>query len=121
MLGLIGFIGAFLVGWGAMTYFMADVESRSLTALIPAVVGALLLICSFIASNANLRKHALHGAMVVALLGALAPLGRIIPVAMKGEFTWGLPVVSQLILMVACVIVLVVGIRSFMAARRGGA
>ena len=119
MSGLIGFIGAFLVGWGAMTYFMADAASRSVTALIPAVVGALLLICTFIAAKATLRKHAMHGAMLIALLGALAPLGRIIPVAMKGELTWGLPLVSQIVLMAGCVIVLIAGIRSFKAARRG--
>src|SRR5947209_20632878 len=41
------------------------------TALIPAFFGAVLAICGLLAFKDNLRKHAMHAAAVVGLLGAL--------------------------------------------------
>jgi len=114
------FVGSFLLAWGLTTYLVADAASRSATALIPSIIGALMLICVLVAKKPGAKKHAMHSCMLIALLGALAPLGRIIPVAMKGELSMGLPLISQVVLMAGCVIVLVMGIRSFKAARAAG-
>ncbi len=49
---------------------------RSPTALIPAFVGVILLLCGLVALNEGLRKHAMHFAVVIGLLGFLAGAGR---------------------------------------------
>ncbi len=49
---------------------------RSITALIPAFAGGLLLMFGGLALNENWRKHAMHGAVLVGLLGTLAAGGR---------------------------------------------
>jgi hypothetical protein len=41
------------------------------TALIPAFVGAVLAVCGLLAFNDKFRKHAMHFAAVVGLVGAL--------------------------------------------------
>ena len=49
---------------------------RSVTALIPAFAGILLLICGGLAFDESRRMHAMHGAVLVGLLGFLAAAGR---------------------------------------------
>ncbi|MEM7229101.1 MAG: hypothetical protein AAF432_09840 [Planctomycetota bacterium] len=109
-------IGSFLLAWGLVTYFAS--ESRSGTALIPAGFGACLLICGFLSvSPGKRRKHAIHAGLLVALLGVLAPLGRVVPQALNGEFALSIATISMAVLMASCIIVLVKGIGSFKAAR----
>ncbi len=45
---------------------------RSFTALIPSIFGAVLLLCGLIAFSEPIRKHAIHLAATVALVGFLA-------------------------------------------------
>lgn len=54
----------------------ASESKRSVTALIPAFVGGILLIFGLLAFNEGIRKHAMHGAVMVGLLGFLAGAGR---------------------------------------------
>ena len=51
-------------------------KGKSVTALIPSFVGAVLAICGLIAFNESARKHAMHAAVMVGLLGFLAGAGR---------------------------------------------
>lgn len=53
-----------------------DAPKRSLTALIPSFVGVLLAIFGLAAMKEEWRKHAMHGAVLIGLLGALAAGGR---------------------------------------------
>ena len=57
LLTLLGLAGYFLTG------------TSSFTALIPAIFGVLLLVLGFLARSESLRKHAIHAAAAVALLG----------------------------------------------------
>ncbi|HRK32670.1 MAG TPA: hypothetical protein PLD59_16520 [Tepidisphaeraceae bacterium] len=62
----IGFSAALiLLGVGA---YLAT-GMRSFTALIPAFAGILLLVCGLVALKPALRKHAMHGAVLIAILG----------------------------------------------------
>jgi TRAP-type C4-dicarboxylate transport system permease large subunit len=55
-------------------------ERASLTALIPAVFGALLAVFGYIAgAKEDLRKHMMHAAAAVALIGFLLTAGRLLP------------------------------------------
>ena len=113
----IGF-GVVLILLGLYGYFGVDEISRSKTALIPAIAGALLTVCGLIALNPAMRKHAMHGAAVVGLLGFLAPLGRMIPQTIKGNPPSGLAGFSQVTMSVLCLIFLILCVRSFIAARK---
>ncbi len=55
----------------------ATAESkRSITALIPTFTGACLFVLGALALNEKWRMHAIHGAVIVGLLGLLAAGGR---------------------------------------------
>ena len=107
--------GIILILQGIITYFIS--ESKSPTAFIPAIFGVLLAIFGFVGKNPNLRKHAMHGAAAVALLGVLGGLGRgIMKLAQAG--TVNLAIGSMLLMGVICLVFLIMCIRSFIAARR---
>ncbi len=60
-------VGALLSLLGILGYVFS--ESHSLTALIPAAFGTLLEVCGALALRPELKKHAMHGASLLALLG----------------------------------------------------
>lgn len=111
-------IGGLLVvlGIGAyVTYLGSQLES--VTALIPAFVGIVLLICGAIAARGErARMHATHAALAVALLAALGALVRVVTVA---ALSGGVIVSAIMFLLLAFYIVM--GVRSFVAARRARA
>lgn len=96
----------------------------SLTALIPLAFGLLLLVCGALARQEARRKHAMHAAAVLGLLGFLGPL-RVLPgmvALLRGAFVpHRAAVVDQLAMMVVCGVFLALCIRSFVAARRARA
>lgn len=105
--------GALLVAWSVVTFFLS--ESRSPTAFIPAGFGVLLGIFGLIATKESARKHAMHGAAVVGLLGLLGGFGMGIKKVVSEP---GLAAYSQLFLGLVSLVFLVVCIRSFIAARK---
>ncbi len=113
--------GALLVLTGVVAYIVTS--ASSVTALIPAFVGGLLLICAALASREPLRRHAIHAALVVALLGAL---GSLMNVAKIGQLLAGTAerpaaIIVSVILFVVCAVYVALGVRSFVAARRARA
>src|SRR5262245_45411308 len=101
-------IGLVLLCLGFITYFGAAAGwlgsvPPSMTALIPAVLGILMLLCGALAFKPARLKNMMHMASAAALLGLLACLGRIIPTAMKGTFQAGsVAGVSLLIMCILC-------------------
>ena len=59
--------GVLLTLLGLAAYFLTGASSP--TALIPAIFGVLLLLLGFVARSEPARKHAMHAAATVALLG----------------------------------------------------
>ena len=120
MIRVVNLIGLLLLGLGLLAYFgFADAAERSWTALIPAFAGVPLLICGWIGRREHARKHAMHAAMVIALLGVVLPLGRLIPVSIKNGFVFDSKSGTMIGMSVLSLVLLVLGIRSFIAARRG--
>jgi hypothetical protein len=117
----IGF-GLALSALGVAGYAVSS--GASLTALIPLAFGLLLIVCGALARREALRKHAMHAAAVLGLLGFLGPM-RVLPqmVRLLGGEQVGHPVavVAQLAMMVLCGVFLALCIRSFVAARRARA
>ena len=67
-------VAVLLIAVGVVGYAGQDADpdkGKSWTALIPAVVGAVLAVCGLLAYKPKLRKHVMHLAAVVGLLGFL--------------------------------------------------
>ena len=107
--------GLILIVLGVASYTMTG--RTSVTALIPAFFGAVFVICALVARNEAARKHAMHAAVALGLVGAIAPLVRAIPAALDGNATR--PAVMAEFAMAAILAVYVLlGVQSFIAARK---
>lgn len=116
MPGTTRLFGLILIVLGVASYTMTG--RTSMTAMIPAFFGVVLVACAFVArSSEAARKHAMHAAVAVGLLGALAALGRGIPAALAGDATRP-AVLSQLVMGVLLLIYVGLGVQSFIAARK---
>jgi hypothetical protein len=94
-------------------------SGRSKTALIPSVVGLLLLICGTLGLDERMRKHAMHGAAGIALLGFLAAGGRL--ASKLGDIFAGnisRPLMFSILMTVLCLAYVLLSVRSFIAARK---
>ena len=110
--------GVILIVIGVAGYVNGTMNDKaSITALIPAFFGIVLAALG-LASQAkeNLRKHLMHAALVVALLGFIATAGRLL--SRISELSASPAVISQALMAVVCLAFVVLGIRSFAAARR---
>jgi Ca2+/Na+ antiporter len=113
--------GALLIILGLVGYFAPDVlgdpgeKTKSLTALIPAGVGAILLVCGVMGTlQPGARKHVMHLAAAIGLLGAL---GGVMPL-MRSKFDFSkASAVSGLLMILLCAIFVILCVRSFIRAR----
>ncbi|MFT3860715.1 hypothetical protein [Micropruina sp.] len=114
-------VGGLLTLTGIIAYLATHMVS--LTALIPSAVGVLLLVAGWLARTERLRRHAIHGALAVALIGALGSVMNVVKVGQLFNGTAERPgaIVASLVMFIALVVYLAVGVRSFIAARRGRA
>jgi uncharacterized membrane protein (UPF0136 family) len=115
MPGTTRLFGLILIALGVASYTLTG--RTSLTALIPAFFGALFLVCAMVARKETARKHAMHAAVALGLIGALASLARGIPAAISGDPTRP-AVLAQLAMGVLLVIYVALGVQSFIAARK---
>ena len=113
--------GILLILIGIIGYISGYMESNpSITALIPAFFGIVLFALGAAArAKENLRKHLMHAAVVVGLLGFILPTGRL--VSRLGELTLTMAVISQISMALICLLFVVLAIRSFIEARRNPA
>lgn len=106
--------GLILIVLGLAAYFLTG--RVSVTALIPAFFGAVFVILALVARNESARKHAMHAAVALGLLGFLGTL-RVVPLVMRGELMRP-AVLAQLAMMILMAVYVALGVRSFKAARR---
>jgi hypothetical protein len=116
-------IGIILDTLGIVTYAGAaaglfGAGHASPTALIPSVVGTLLLGCGILAGNPAYLKHAMHAAAAIALLGFIGAIVRPIMQMAKGTFVFNVATFSQLVMAALCAVFVVLAIRSFKQVRR---
>ncbi len=105
-----------LVGIAGYAFSIVN-DNTSLTALIPAAFGLLLLILGLLAkSKESLRKHLMHAAVLVGLLGFIIPTARLISQMSKIEVS--LAVMSQALMALICLFFVILSIQSFINARR---
>jgi hypothetical protein len=113
-------IGTALLVLGVVAYL--GTGGASATAAAPAVPGVLILVFGVLAGRESLHRHMIHAALLVALLGVLAsamPLAEL-PALLGGEeVERPVAVVTSGLMALLCLIYLVLGVRSFVAARQG--
>lgn len=110
--------GILLVLIGIIGYVFSIIDGNtSLTALIPAAFGLLLIIFGAIArSRDNLRKHLMHAAVLVGLLGFLIPAWRIL--SRISDVKVSLAIFSQAAMALICLVFVILCVKSFIDARR---
>ncbi len=107
--------GIVLIALGVASYFLTG--RTSMTALIPAIFGALFVILALVARSEAARKHAMHAAVMLALIGFLAAVARVVPAVLAGNLTRP-AVLAQLAMSVLLAIYIALGVKSFKEARR---
>ncbi len=110
--------GMLLIVIGTAGYVIGmTAERASITALIPAFLGLILVLLGALAGiRESLRKHLMHAAVIVALLGFIATAGRL--VSRLSEISLSPAVLSQASTAVICLVFVILAIKSFSAARR---
>ena len=111
-------LGVVLIVLGLAGYFLTG--AVSLTALIPAAFGLVIAAAGLMARDEGKRKHAMHAAVAVALLGFLGSIRGVLQIGALLDGTAARPaaVVSQTIMAVLTLGYIVMAVRSFIQARR---
>jgi hypothetical protein len=111
-------VGALLIVVGVWAY-TASGPGASPTALIPAVIGVLLAAAGLVGVRGGAaRRHAMHAATGVALLGALGSLGQLIARPAGGSEHAGIAQTAGLLNLLLCGAFVVLAVRSFVRIRR---
>lgn len=111
--------GFTLIAVGIAAYVASG--AASLTALLPAALGLVILVLGLLAGREALRRHAIHGALAVAVLGALGAVPRALAagdVLTGGDVERPLAAIASLLTVIVCAVYVALGVRSFIAARR---
>jgi hypothetical protein len=111
--------GLLMVVLGVAGYFLTG--RQSITALIPVTPGVVWVVLGALARNERLRKHAMHAAAALSLVGFLAMARAIVAlVRMQMGVMPERPaaVTSQALLGILFLVFLILCVRSFIAARR---
>lgn len=111
-------VGIMLIAVGVLGFLASGADSP--TALIPAALGLVLVVLGIVANRENVRRHAMHVAMLVAVLGIAGTAMNIadLPQLLNGEAERPLAIVASVVTAVVLLVYLVLGIRSFIAARQ---
>ena len=108
-------VGLILAVLGIASY--VGTGRTSVTALIPAFFGIVFLLLAYVARNEATRKHAMHVAMVVALIGIVGTASRLV-----GATSFTRPAtLAQIATVLVLAWFLGNGIKSFRDARRARA
>lgn len=110
--------GALLILVGIIGYIYGLMNnSASVTALIPAFFGIVLVILGFLAqTKESLRKHLMHGAVLIALIGFLLTAWRLL--SKLSSLTLSAAVISQIAMALICLVFVILCVKSFINARK---
>ena len=115
--------GALLIVIGGVGYGTAtpgEDGKVSLTALIPALFGAILVVCGVLSFKDSLRKHVMHLAAMVGLIGVIGGFMPLIRQYNKtGSFDPTKPsAISGELMILVCLVFVALCVNSFIRARK---
>jgi len=112
-------IGMLLLIQGLIFWGMAGFEGARATAAIPSGFGILLIVCALMAkAMPNARKHIMHLAVLVALLGVIGGAMMFFK-GLGAEERDMKKLLDQGLMAVLCLVFMVMAVNSFVQARRG--
>ena len=111
--------GLVLIVLGVGFYF--GTGQPSWTALIPAFFGLVLVVLGLLARQNRLRKHVMHAAAALGLVGVVIPLVRLWPAITTGEVKSQAAAIELALMAGICLLFVVLCVRSFIVARRSRA
>ena len=112
-------LGLVLIALGVGSYI--GTGRASVTALIPAFFGLPLLLLGLVALKESLRKHAMHVAVIIGLLGFAGTVGGLMKLRALltgGELERPAAVAVQAVMAIACFVFVLLCVLSFVKARR---
>lgn len=117
MISLTFWTGIVLIGLGVAAYVLT--AFASVTALIPAVIGVLLLVAGLIGRNPRAYRIASYAALVVGLLGVLGSAANAARIGEVFAGTAGRPsaIITSAIMLILLVAYLIAGISLLMRER----
>ncbi len=106
------------IALGLAGFFLTGAVHK--TALIPAAIGAVLLVLGLLGGKEKLRMHVMHAALLIGLLALLGTVRSLtkLPAVFDGTAERPGAVYAQAATAVLSLVYLAVGVRSFIAARR---
>jgi len=116
-------IGLILILLGVVTYFASGAASA--TALIPAFFGIAFVALGWLGGKKeSMRKHAMHAALLLAILGLGGSFGGLLQVI--GQVGGGVlerpaAAYAQAIMAIICIFFVAAGVKSFIDARKNPA
>jgi uncharacterized membrane protein HdeD (DUF308 family) len=113
------YLGIIFIALGLIAYF--GISSESVTALIPTFFGIPFTILGIVAQRERYRKHAMHGAAALALLGFIGTIGGFIKffsLIAGGSVDRPEAVTVQALMAALCLVFLVLAVKSFIDARK---
>jgi hypothetical protein len=111
--------GLLLIGVGVGGWIATD--RASWTALIPAKFGVVLILLGLLALKENLRKHAMHAAALIGLIGFVVPLIRVAPDLGKLFSAPEPKLLANVATSLICLVFVLLCVKSFIDARRARA
>jgi hypothetical protein len=115
-LGVWGYWGGALGLWEPLG--LTAPEHLSSTALIPAYLGAALVLLGLLALKESLLKHAMHAAATIGLIGLLAAGGRLAASLIKSGMVQGVGGTSLSLMTLLCAVFVALCVNSFIQVRR---
>ena len=115
-------LGLVLIALGLGGYFGTGRES--LTALIPVLFGLPLVLLGVVALKGHMRKHAMHAAAVIGLLGFAGTVKGLMKLPLLltgGELARPAAVAVQAAMAIVCLLFVVLCVWSFIKTRRASA
>lgn len=113
-------LGILLILLGVISYFITAMVS--ITALIPAFFGIVFLVLGWLAARKeDWRKHIMHGAAVLSVLGIIGSIGglfNLIGALFGGGFDQSSGSIARAIMAILLIIYLVMAVKSFIDARK---
>ncbi|MBT8486832.1 MAG: hypothetical protein HKO59_01175 [Phycisphaerales bacterium] len=110
-----------LIGLGLYAYFVLSGDTRSVTALIPAFFGVAFGVAGLVGLRPAARKHAMHAAAALAVLGLLGTARGLmqLPTYFSDRATLERPSATlvQSIMAILCVLFVVAAVVTFVRAR----
>jgi O-antigen/teichoic acid export membrane protein len=111
-------LGAVLIVLGVGSYVLTGAASP--TALIPAAFGVLFVLAGVLARDDRRRMHAMHAAVLIALLGFLGSARGLLGLGklLDGTAVRPAAIVAQTIMALLTLGYIVIAVRSFIQARK---